>query len=351
MDAAPTICHTQARDGTRLAYSTIGAGPALVLLFPYHVNDLVRNWSVPVHRQAMRFLAGRFTVINLDLRGAGQSERDVEPLSLDALSGDVLAVIADAGHVDAAVLAMGNAAPVAAHLARTTTSVSRLVFLEAGESETSDRIFELQAVNPPMGADLRASAIVGNADGENSAALASVMREAVAAPMLADYLRVLKEAPLEPLLRTVRTPTLVVHGADDELIPLDVARRLTEWLPDAHLMPVPVRSGFAVWRQQDAVDRIAAFAAGTWSGAESDAPPPVRGRSPADRVTGDLTQREREVLDLVASGMTNQQIAGRLFISLNTVSHHLRSIFAKTGSRNRTEAAAHAHRSTVPPAV
>ena len=261
------------------------------------------------------------------------------------------AVITDAGHQDAAVLAMGNAAPIAAHLARSSTAVTRLLFLEAGESETSDRIFELQAVNPTMGADLRASAIVGNADSENSSALASVMREAVTSSMLAEYLRATAEVPLESLLRSVHVPTLVIHGADDELIPLDVARTLTAWLPNAHLMVVPVRSGFAVWREQAAVDRIAAFAGGGWSGAETEPPPSVRRRSPADRVTGELTEREREILGLVAAGMTNRQIADRLFISLNTVSHHLRSIFAKTGSRNRTEAAAHAHRSAVPPAV
>jgi DNA-binding NarL/FixJ family response regulator len=56
-----------------------------------------------------------------------------------------------------------------------------------------------------------------------------------------------------------------------------------------------------------------------------------------------LTVREREVLALVAAGMTNHQIGDELTISLNTVSHHLRAIFAKTSSRNRTEAAAFAH--------
>jgi DNA-binding NarL/FixJ family response regulator len=47
----------------------------------------------------------------------------------------------------------------------------------------------------------------------------------------------------------------------------------------------------------------------------------------------------------LARGKTNPQIAEELYISVNTVSHHLRGIFAKTGSANRTEAAAFALRS------
>ena len=56
-----------------------------------------------------------------------------------------------------------------------------------------------------------------------------------------------------------------------------------------------------------------------------------------------LSEREADVLRLLATGKSNQQIADDLFISLNTVSHHLRNIFAKTGTSNRTEAASFAH--------
>jgi DNA-binding CsgD family transcriptional regulator len=59
---------------------------------------------------------------------------------------------------------------------------------------------------------------------------------------------------------------------------------------------------------------------------------------------GDLTPREVEVLRLIAIGRTNADIATALAISLNTVATHVRSILAKTGCSNRTEAAAHAMR-------
>lgn len=57
-----------------------------------------------------------------------------------------------------------------------------------------------------------------------------------------------------------------------------------------------------------------------------------------------LTEREEAVLALVAEGQSNAQIAATLNLSENTVKFHLRSIFAKLGVTNRTEAAAKYHR-------
>jgi DNA-binding CsgD family transcriptional regulator len=57
-----------------------------------------------------------------------------------------------------------------------------------------------------------------------------------------------------------------------------------------------------------------------------------------------LTRREMEVLRLVARGQSNREIGKALYISQNTAANHIRSILMKTGSANRTEAAAFAHR-------
>ncbi|HMQ33811.1 MAG TPA: response regulator transcription factor [Chloroflexaceae bacterium] len=52
----------------------------------------------------------------------------------------------------------------------------------------------------------------------------------------------------------------------------------------------------------------------------------------------DLSERELEVLRLMVAGLSNEQIAERLYISRNTVRHHVHNILGKLGAANRTEA-------------
>ncbi|WP_434316831.1 helix-turn-helix transcriptional regulator [Leifsonia sp. P73] len=68
---------------------------------------------------------------------------------------------------------------------------------------------------------------------------------------------------------------------------------------------------------------------------------PVVLPQPRPEVAAPLTRRERQILALVAEGLTNREIAGRLYISPKTVSVHVSAILAKLGAANRTEAAAY----------
>ncbi len=69
----------------------------------------------------------------------------------------------------------------------------------------------------------------------------------------------------------------------------------------------------------------------------------AKGRA-GPRAAGLLTQREIEVLRLLGEGLTNAEIAARLFISPKTAEHHVSRIFAKLGMTKRSEAAAYAVR-------
>ncbi len=70
-------------------------------------------------------------------------------------------------------------------------------------------------------------------------------------------------------------------------------------------------------------------------------PDPARPARPADT----LTEREREVLELLVQGITsNRELAGRLFVSENTVKYHLRNILDKLHLENRAQVVAYALR-------
>ncbi|HEY5857118.1 MAG TPA: LuxR C-terminal-related transcriptional regulator [Aldersonia sp.] len=61
-----------------------------------------------------------------------------------------------------------------------------------------------------------------------------------------------------------------------------------------------------------------------------------RPAAPAKIPTGELSERELEVVRLVAAGLSNTEIAGRLFISQRTVTTHLQHVYARLGLPSRT---------------
>ncbi|HEY7262648.1 MAG TPA: response regulator transcription factor [Trebonia sp.] len=91
---------------------------------------------------------------------------------------------------------------------------------------------------------------------------------------------------------------------------------------------------------------LAAASAGTSPAAAAGGTPAAPGPAPAgppDPPDG-LTQREVEILSLIAQGLTNGEIAGRLFLSNHTIKTHINRLFAKTGSRDRVAAVGYAQR-------
>jgi len=80
------------------------------------------------------------------------------------------------------------------------------------------------------------------------------------------------------------------------------------------------------------------------AGGPSAGPPPERPPAPTrpPAPAAILTRRELEILGLLAAGSSNQEIADRLIIGVNTVKWYLRTIYDKLDSANRTQAVARA---------
>ncbi len=73
-----------------------------------------------------------------------------------------------------------------------------------------------------------------------------------------------------------------------------------------------------------------------------------RGR---EKRSDELSMREREVLALIALGMSNREVASELYLSVDTVKTYVRRLYSKLGVRNRTQAALKATGYDVPPPV
>jgi DNA-binding NarL/FixJ family response regulator len=337
----PSIRYAVTSDGIRIAFFTLGQGPPCVVLFPYHVSHLELNWKVAVHRRGLQFLADHFTVVAIDLRGTGLSERNVDGLSLEAFASDIEVVLAALRIERAAICAMGPSAPIALHFAkRAPQRVPRIVLIQGGESETNRRLLSLRALNPDVETRLR-GVLVGGDDSDNAAALAAAARESMSPDVLRHWERLLATTNVEDVATGVAAPTLLLHAADDDVIPLRAGQALAQKMANARFVPLAEAHPMQVWRSGEALREMADWIA---AGFGRDARTSRRTkRAAASAARAGLTGREVEVLRLLAAGKTNRQIAATLFISPNTVSHHLRNIFAKSGATNRTQAAAFAH--------
>lgn len=337
----PEVRRFSGDGGVSIAFYEFGVGGDLLLLFPYHVNHLEFTWATPLHRQAIVRLAESFHVVNVDLRGTGLSTRAVDEVSISRHVEDVVQLLDHLAVEATAVCAMGNAMPIAFQLAVTCPDrISSIAVVGAGVSPADGQLFDLHKLDPQLQFEARASLVAGLNDPLNAAALATTMKNAVDAPTLSRYMDGVRATDVPALLAAVRSPVLLLNGADDKLITLASAYQLADGLPHVTVLPADGDSAMSPWRSSAAIDALVGFLATGVLDPSSVARPSRDGRSPMLK----LTPREAQVLTLITQGRSNRQIADELYISVNTVSHHLRGIFAKTGAHSRTEAAAYAHR-------
>ena len=142
-------------------------------------------------------------------------------------------------------------------------------------------------------------------------------------------------------LGDVLAPTLVLHRRDDRAIPFALGKDVAARIRGARFTALEGDDHFP-WRgDADAVVRETLRFLG--AAVEPAASRPRGTASPAGSGRR-LTEREREVLRLVARGETDAEIAARLVLSTHTVHRHVANIRAKLGVPSRTAAAAWALR-------
>lgn len=348
-----------APDGTRLAYAIHGRGAPLVRTATW-LTHLEYDWESPLWRHWLAGLADGRMVLRYDERGCGLSDRDIEDVSLDARVADLEAVIDAAGLERVAMLGISQGGPVAiAFAARHPARVSRLVLfatfargrLRRDPSPTDREQAQVMSSLIRMGwgqglpafRRLFTTLFIPDASPEQMEWFDELQR-VTADPDTAARIRHARNLDeVTDEATRVACPTLVIHARDDALVPFAEGRLLATLIPGARFVALESRNHILL-EDELAWTRFRAELRDFLGPAEVPAPVELP----------DLSNRELEVLALVADGLSNEEIATRLFLSVRTVERHLSNIYAKlrvSGKAARAAAAARFSRSREPPLV
>jgi len=335
--------------GRRIAWARSGDGPPLVLC-GWWMSHLELNWREPRFRAFVEALGRHRTVIRYDAPGVGVcAEGAASPTTVDREAAALAAVIEASGASSVDLFAGSSGAPVGvAFAAAHPERVKRLVIYggyasgaRIADARTREAMVELVREHWGLGSRVLADVFMPSADGPQRDAFVAFQREAASAEEAARSLEAVYRFDVAARLGEVQAPALVLHRREDRAIPFELGRELAAGLPGARLVALDGADHFPWFGDSDAVLRAVLNGLGldgaSAVGGEPDAErPPTEGQG--------LTSRETEVLALVASGLSDREIAERLVLSPHTVHRHVANIRTKLGLSTRAAAVAAATR-------
>jgi class 3 adenylate cyclase len=245
--------YATATDGACIAYWATGEGrPFVHMPNPPWSHSLIA-WQVPEMRRWFERLLGKRRMIRYDSRGSGLSDRQVTNFSLDAMVGDLEAVIERVDPPPFALFAYFASGPVAiAYAVRHPERLSHLIlWCSYARGTDYTRSAAVRATRSLIEQDWEtytetaAHVLLGWDEGEEAHRLAHYMREAVEAKTAQQLFAHIDEFDVTPLLRAIKTPTLVLHRRQISWADENVPRRMAANIPNARLVllegtsPVP----------------------------------------------------------------------------------------------------------------
>jgi pimeloyl-ACP methyl ester carboxylesterase/DNA-binding CsgD family transcriptional regulator len=340
----PTIRQARTTDGVSIAWTSVGAGPPLILMPGVPFSNLTAEWRIPLLREAYERLAQDVRLIQYDGRGSGNSQRDVDDFSLDAMVRDLEAVVNAAGLVRYTLLGFYHSCTAAiAEAARHPEQVKGLLlFGGAARGWTAMSGPGIQALLSLIDRDWNtfaesiAHAWLGWDAGAEGELAAEGFRTATTPAVARATMEAASQVDVSAEAARVRCPALVLHRAGATVIPPEASAELVRLLPNGRLEVLEGSSATLFFEGTDEViETIARFVTGRgWT----------RAAAPAPASDGGLTPRERDVLRLVAAGETNAEIGRRLGVTINTVERHVANLYRKIDARGRADATAYAIR-------
>jgi pimeloyl-ACP methyl ester carboxylesterase/DNA-binding CsgD family transcriptional regulator len=331
--------------GRRIAWARSGEGPPLVFC-GWWMSHLELNWRDPRFRAFVEALGRYRTVIRYDAPGTGVSADGAAPTAtVDGEAAALAAVIEATGAPSVDLFAASSGAPVGiAFAAAHPECVERLLVYggyasgaSIGAARSREAMIELIREHWGLGSRVLADVFMPSADGPDREAFVAFQREAAGAEGAARSLDAVYRFDAAAHVGDVATPAVVLHRREDRAIPFELGRELAAQLPGASFVALDGADHFPWFGDSDAVLRATLRALGIEGGAAAGPAPET---DPAPEEGQELTSRETEVLALVASGLSDREIAERLVLSPHTVHRHVANVRTKLGLPTRAAAVA-----------
>ncbi len=338
----PQIRFCRSFDGTGIAYATTGKGPPLVRA-PHWLTHLEYESCNPVWNPWIASLSRSHTLLRMDERGCGLSDREGVDISFEAWVRDLEAVVDSAGLGQFALFGHSQGGAIAVEYAvRHPERVSHLVLLGAyarGQMKrdpTPERVAELEALlklvevgwgrDDPSYRQLFSTQFMPGGSLAQHDSMSELQRMSATPACAVRIIRSVFEIDVRESAPKVSCPTLFLHARRDRRVPFEEGRLFAGLVPGARFVPLETDNHILLPQEpayRQFFDALQAFVPG--DGARRPGFP-------------DLTAREAEVLDRIAKGHSNSQIAEGLGLSEKTVRNHITRIFDKLAVESRAQA-------------
>ena len=328
----------------QLAYAVSGSGSPLVKVANF-LTHLEFDWRSPVVQPWLLELGRQRTLLRYDPRGCGLSDRDVADLSLETWVADLEAVVDAAGLERFPLFAHSQGGAIGiAYAARHPERVTHLVLLGGwarsvmkrdltpAQIEEMRMLVKLAGIGwgreNPAYRQVFTSLLIPDSAPAQAASFNELERMCTSPGCAARIFSSVGKLDVMDLAPQVKCPTLVLHARGDASVPFEEGRLIAGLIPNSRFVVLEGRNHFllsheAAWKQF--FDEFRGFLTGR----------------PANEGAGafsTLSERETGVLELIARGLDNAQIAARLELSEKTVRNHITHIFEKMQVESRAQA-------------
>ena len=339
-----TIRFCQTRDGVRLAYaSEEGQGPPLVRA-AHFLTHLEFDIETPVWRPWLQELNRGHQLLRYDGRNCGLSDSSATEPTLDDWVADLEAVVDAAGLERFTLFGCSQGCAISiAYAVRHPERVSALILFggylrgiqrrQLAPEQLREASLMLDLVELGWGRENPAfrqvytSLFIPGGTLEQMQWFNELERRSTTPANALRTLRTLSDLDVSVQAGQVRCPTLVLHARGDARVPFEEGRRVAGAIPGAQFVPLDSRNHVLLEDEPafaQCMDQIRDFMV---RHGQAEAEPRL-----------DLTPREHELLELLAHGLDNLQIAAHLGLAEKTVRNKVSAVFDKLQVETRAQA-------------